>query len=104
MSEVVTYVDGRFTAHDSGRHHDHDTVHLTLDDRLDREAIEIRNRMDREGTAQTKALENMSADVKAISAAVSQFKGTFWVVGLITPVIVGGVFGAIVTFASKLVH
>ena len=104
MSEVVTYVDGRFNAHDTGRHHDHDIFHATLDDRLDRDATELRNRMDREGTAQTKALETMSADVKAISAAVSQFKGTFWIVGLLTPVIVGGVFGAIVTFASRLIH
>lgn len=64
MSEVVTYVEGKFRDHDAGRHHDHDMVHVSLDDRLERE-----------GSALVSSLDRLSSKLESVATQMNRFLG-----------------------------
>ncbi len=64
MAQMVQYVDGRMENHDRGRHHDHDMVHVALDDRLDRE-----------GQALVNSLDRLSGKLESVSNQMNRFLG-----------------------------
>lgn len=94
---MLAQVDQRFRDHET-RHHDHDRTHMELNDRLDRDASELAGRMEREGTALTKAVEGMAGELKTISAQMSRMQGIGWVITFCGPIFGGAVVGAILKF------
>lgn len=91
MAEVVTYVEQKFRDHDTGRHHDHDMVHVALDDRLERESDAVQARLDREGRAITDELKGLRSDLKGMSAQINRFLGIGGAVVVASPFIVNAV-------------
>lgn len=91
---ILAQVDQRFRDHEA-RHHDHDRVHLELNDRLERDSTELAGRLTREGTALSETMKAMAADLKVISGQMSRMQGIGWTVTFLGPILGGGMVGAI---------